>query len=72
MKTIWRYVRKYWLFALLASAFMVAEVFVDLLQPDMMARIVNEGILGIGNDGVSDLPLILRYVRQYHGIFLCQ
>ncbi len=59
MKTIWRYVRKYWLFALLASAFMVAEVFVDLLQPDMMARIVNEGILGIGNNGVSDLPLIL-------------
>ena len=31
----------------------------DLLQPDMMARIVNEGILGIGNNGVSDLSLIL-------------
>ncbi len=59
MKTIWRYVRKYWLFAVLASGFMVAEVYVDLLQPDMMARIVNEGILGIGNNGVSNLPLIL-------------
>ena len=46
--------------ALLAAGFMVAEVYVDLYQPRMMARIVDEGILGLGNGGVSDLPLVIR------------
>ena len=59
MKTILKYLRKYWLPALLASAFMIAEVYVDLYQPRMMAVIVDEGILGVGNNGVSNLSLIL-------------
>ena len=33
MKTVWKYLRKYGLPALLASAFMIAEVYVDLYQP---------------------------------------
>ena len=59
MKTIWKYLRKYWLPALLASAFMIAEVYVDLYQPRMMEVIVDQGILGVGNNGVSNLGLIL-------------
>ena len=59
MKTIWKYLRKYWLPALLASAFMIAEVYVDLYQPRMMEVIVDRGILGVGNNGVSDMNLIL-------------
>ena len=59
MKTIWKYLRKYWLPALLASAFMIAEVYVDLYQPRMMEVIVDQGILGVGNNGVSNLNLIL-------------
>ena len=59
MKTVWKYLRKYWLPALLASAFMIAEVYVDLYQPRMMEVIVDQGILGVGNNGVSNLSLIL-------------
>ena len=44
---------------MLASLFMVAEVYVDLYQPRMMEVIVDRGILGVGNNGVSDLWLIL-------------
>ena len=59
MKTVWKYLRKYWLPALLASAFMIGEVYVDLYQPRMMAVIVDQGILGLGNNGISDMNLIL-------------
>ena len=53
-----RLFKKYWYFAVLAAAFMALEVLVDLYQPRLMEMIVDQGILGIGNDGVSDIPLI--------------
>ena len=53
-----KFLKKYWFFAVLASAFMVGEVLVDLIQPRLMETIVDEGILGINNGGVSDIPLI--------------
>ena len=59
LKIVWSFFRKYWYLALLAAGFMVAEVYVDLYQPRMMAVIVDQGILGIGNDGVSNLPLVV-------------
>ena len=46
MKSLLKHLKKYWFLALLASGFMVAEVYVDLYQPRMMQRIVDEGILG--------------------------
>ena len=55
---MFKFLKKYWLFAVLASLFMVGEVVVDLYQPRLMETIVDQGILGIGNDGVSDIPLI--------------
>lgn len=55
---VWKYLKKYWLFAVLASAFMVLEVYVDLYQPRMMADIVDNGILGLENGGVSDINVI--------------
>ena len=48
-----KYVKKYWFFCLLAPLFMVGEVAMDLLQPDLMARIVDEGVLK------NDFSLIL-------------
>ena len=51
-----KFMRKYWLPALFAALFMIGEVSVDLIQPAMMERIVNEGILGVNNGGVSCLP----------------
>ena len=59
MKLLFRFMKKYWYMALLASAFMIGEVFVDLMQPRMMARIVNEGILGMSNGGQADLRLVI-------------
>ena len=44
---------------MLASAFMIAEVYVDLYQPRMMALIVDEGILGLASGGVSNLGLVI-------------
>ncbi len=59
MKTLLHYFRKYWFLAALASIFMVGEVSIDLLQPRLMETIVDQGILGIGNGGVSDLDLVI-------------
>lgn len=49
-----KYLKKYWFFCLLAPLFMVGEVFADLLQPDMMADIVDNGVLG------GNVDLIIR------------
>ncbi len=48
------YLKKYWLFAVIAASFMIGEVLADLYQPGMMADIVDRGILGIGNSGTPD------------------
>ena len=39
---------------------MIGEVMVDLIQPEIMSKIVDEGVLGIKTDGVGDLDLIWR------------
>ena len=59
MGKLLKHLKKYWLLALLASGFMVAEVYVDLYQPRMMQRIVDEGILGVNSGGVSNLDLVI-------------
>lgn len=51
---IFRYLKKYWFFALLAPLFMVGEVFMDLLQPKLMAQIVD---IGLEN---QDLEFIIK------------
>lgn len=43
-----KYFKKYWIYFLLAPFFMLGEVTMELLQPDMMASIVDEGVL-VGN-----------------------
>ena len=59
LRFLFRFIKKYWHTALLAILFLVAEIVIDLYQPRMMALIVNEGILGLSNGGVSDLELII-------------
>lgn len=54
-----KYVKQYFHFAVLAALFMVGEVLMDLIQPGLMSRIVDEGVLGIHNNGTGDLHLIL-------------
>ena len=55
---MFKYVKKYWLFALAACLFMIGEVTADLAQPGMMATIVDEGILGVSNGGVPDISIV--------------
>ena len=43
---MWKYVKRYLHFAILAALFMVGEVLMDLIQPGLMSRIVDEGVLG--------------------------
>ena len=45
MKTIIKYLKKYWFFALLSPLMMLGEVFVDLSQPTLMSNIVDDGII---------------------------
>ncbi len=49
-----KYLKKYWFFCLLAPLFMFGEVAMDLIQPDMMAEIVDEGVLK------NDIGLIIE------------
>ena len=40
-----RYLKPYWFLALMSPVSMFLEVGMDLLQPTLMARIVDEGVL---------------------------
>lgn len=55
---MWKYVKRYLPFAIIAALFMVGEVLMDLLQPEIMSRIVDEGVLGVHQDGIGDMNLI--------------
>lgn len=46
MKKVFSYLKKYWLIAILSPILMIGEVAMDLFQPDLMASIVDDGILG--------------------------
>lgn len=48
-----KYLKKYWFCCLLAPLFMIGEIAVDLIQPDLMAKIVDKGVLN------SDMELII-------------
>lgn len=57
---MWKYVRRYLPYAVLAALFMVGEVSMDLVQPGIMSRIVDEGVLGLNNGGTGSLSLIWK------------
>ncbi|MGN0688152.1 MAG: ABC transporter ATP-binding protein [Oscillospiraceae bacterium] len=65
------YLKKYWYFALLAPLFMVLEVSMDLLQPDLMAKIVDDGVLAKDMEVIINLGiqmLILTLIGCFGGI----
>lgn len=57
---MWKYIKKYLFFAILAALFMIGEVMMDLLQPGLMSEIVDDGVLGLHNGGIGDLSIIWR------------
>lgn len=64
MLKLMRYLKPYALYALLAPICMMGEVLMDLLQPKLMSKIVDEGVLGqnmelIVSTGVKMLILLI-------------
>lgn len=49
-----KYLKKYWMWCLLAPLFMLGEISMDLIQPDMMSTIVDDGVL------VQNMSVILK------------
>ncbi len=59
-----KYLKKYWFFCVIAPLFMVGEVSMDLLQPDLMKDIVDNGVLAGNMDliisvGVKMILLVM-------------
>lgn len=67
---MWKYIKRYLHFAVIAALFMICEVLMDLIQPGIMSRIVDEGVLGLNNGGAGDLNIIWRLGVQMIGLVL--
>lgn len=67
---MWKYIKRYLHFAILAALFMVGEVLMDLIQPGLMSHIVDDGVLGLNNGGVGNLNLIWKLGIQMIGLVL--
>ncbi|MDE5908026.1 MAG: ABC transporter ATP-binding protein/permease [Lachnospiraceae bacterium] len=67
---MWKYIRQYLFFAIIAGLFMIGEVLMDLMQPGIMSQIVDDGVLGVSNAGVPNLHLIWRLGLQMIGLVL--
>lgn len=67
-----KYLKPYKLFAILAPLFMIGEVAMDLMQPTLMSKIVDEGILGGLGVGyilkVGGLMLLLTLLGGVFGV----
>ncbi|MCI5649522.1 MAG: ABC transporter ATP-binding protein/permease [Fusicatenibacter sp.] len=55
---MWKYIKQYLPYAIFAGLFMIGEVMMDLIQPGIMSRIVDDGVLGLNSGGTGDLHLI--------------
>ena len=63
-----KYLKKYWIFAILAPLFMLGEVSMDLLQPRFMSTIIDEGVLGLSNHNVGDIQIVINTGLQMIGL----
>lgn len=70
---MFKYIKKYWLWLILAPLFMVGEVSMDLIQPDMMKTIVDDGVLAGNMQIVLDVGIRMTVLVLLGGIsgFLC-
>lgn len=67
---MWKYIKPYLPFAILAGLFMIGEVTMDLIQPGIMSRIVDDGVLGLKNGGIGDLRLVWKMGIRMIGLVL--
>lgn len=62
MKTWFKYMKKYRLYAILCPIFMVLEVIADITIPYLMAKIVDVGIKNLDNDYIIKTSLFMIFV----------
>lgn len=65
---MWKYIRKYLPYAVLAAVCMVCEVLMDLIQPGIMSRIVDEGRI-VERGSHEEL---LRKRGKYYELYMTQ
>ena len=65
MKLILKYIRPYWFMAAAAPALMLVEVFMDLMQPTLMARIIDQGIAASEMSVVLETGLLMLVVAFF-------
>lgn len=63
-----KYVKKYWIFCLLAPLFMVGEVSMDLIQPNLMATIVDNGVLKSNMDLIISVGIKMILLVMFGGL----
>lgn len=64
-----KYLRPYWLFALLAPLTMIGEVAIDLMQPKLMSKIVDEGVIGQNLELIISTGLTMLLLVAIGGLF---
>ncbi|MGN0771641.1 MAG: ABC transporter ATP-binding protein [Christensenellales bacterium] len=69
-RVMWKYIKRYLPYAIIAALFMIGEVLMDLIQPGLMSKIVDEGVLGINNGGESDISVIWKLGLLMIGLVL--
>lgn len=63
-----KYLKKYWVFCLIAPLFMVGEVAMDLIQPDLMRDIVDNGVLKNNVGLVLDVGIKMIVLVLFGGL----
>lgn len=65
---IYKYLLKYWYFAILAPLCMIGEVFMDLMQPDFMSKIIDIGVVGKDVEFILKTGIIMLLFAALGGI----
>lgn len=68
MKIVLKYLKKYWFFAILAPLFMIGEVAMDLVQPTLMSKIVDDGVLGSNMQVIFSVGLTMLAAAAVGGV----
>ena len=63
-----KYLKPYWLCAILSPLCMLGEVLIDLLQPKLMSKIVNDGVLGNNMHLIISTGLLMLLLVAVGGI----
>ncbi len=62
------YLKKYWCWCVLAPVFMMGEITMDLLQPDLMANIVDNGVLKHNMSLILYVGIRMIFLVMFGGI----